>query len=295
MRFFPRSLNMGYSGGMEVPDNYLLIQSLLKAMQKGYLKAWDPVTQTEKWRVEYPCLGNGGVLATAGNLVFQGEIRGNFHAYAADSGTPLWEVSLPNSIVAAPITYRADGEQYVAILTGSGGGTLLAGGIQMNRSRETGKMLAFKLGGKVQLPPPPSEDPIPDPPQRIELTSEERSSAKALYMDHCLRCHGLNGVSNGQVPDLRRLAPVWHENFDAVVRLGMMEDAGMPSFGDVLGKRQVETIHAWLIELAWHDKELRAAPQWLVDLKVWFYDKLAAVIVWWMHRGLDADTPAQKV
>jgi len=71
MVFFPRSFNLGYDGSPP-PDNYLFTQALLKRMQKGYLKAWDPRTQKEVWRVEYPYLGNGGVLATAGDLIFQG-------------------------------------------------------------------------------------------------------------------------------------------------------------------------------------------------------------------------------
>ncbi len=295
MRFYPRSLNPGWLASMAAPDNYLLMQSVLRKVQTGYLKAWDPIGRREKWRVEYEYAGNGGVLATAGNLVFQGEIRGEFHAYAADSGKRLWQVALPNSIVAAPISYLAGDEQYVAVLTGSGGGTLLASGVDMARSRETGKMLAFKRGGSARLAPPPPEEPIPDPPKRIDLSSAERARAKEVYMDHCFRCHGLNAVSNRQVPDLRRLPPFWHENFESVVLDGMMKDAGMPPFGDVINRREAETIHAWLIELAWQDKELRESPKWLVALKMWFYDKLADAAAWWMHRDLQPETRAEEL
>jgi quinohemoprotein ethanol dehydrogenase len=47
----------------------------------GYLLAWNPVTQSEVWRVQHPGLWNGGTLATAGGLVFQGTADGYFEAY----------------------------------------------------------------------------------------------------------------------------------------------------------------------------------------------------------------------
>ena len=53
----------------------------------GYLRAWDPVTQKEAWRVEHPGAWNGGMLRTAGDLVFQGNADGVFGAYDAASGT----------------------------------------------------------------------------------------------------------------------------------------------------------------------------------------------------------------
>lgn len=66
--------------------------------------------------------------------------------------------------------------------------------------------------------------------QDRRLTEEARVKARQLCMDHCMRCHGVNAVSNKQVPDLRRLDPRWHTNFQPVVREGMTEGAGMPSF-----------------------------------------------------------------
>ncbi len=58
------------------------------ASVRGYLKAWDPVTQKEVWRVEQPGAWNGGVLSTAGGLVFEGNAAGTFNAYSADKGAP---------------------------------------------------------------------------------------------------------------------------------------------------------------------------------------------------------------
>ena len=82
--------------------------------------AWDPRAQEAAWQAPYPLAWNGGVLATAGGLVFQGSGDGAFHAYASRDGERLWSFPTQTGIIAAPITYRAQGEQYVAILAGWG-------------------------------------------------------------------------------------------------------------------------------------------------------------------------------
>ena len=87
----------------------------------GRLIAWDPVQQKEAWRVEHVSPWNGGTLATAGNLVFQGTADGRFVAYDAKNGAKLWEVPTGTGVVAAPATYEVDGKQYVSIAVGWGG------------------------------------------------------------------------------------------------------------------------------------------------------------------------------
>src|SRR3546814_1242167 len=57
----------------------------------GALLAWDPVAQKPRWKVHHDFLWNGGVLSTAGNLVFQGTADGYFTAYDAESGKQLWQ------------------------------------------------------------------------------------------------------------------------------------------------------------------------------------------------------------
>ncbi len=107
--------------------------------------------------------GSGGVLATAGNLVFQGTISATLAAYRADNGKKVWEMPVQNVPVAAPITYMVDGEQYVAVNAGWGGGLA-----HVERSNYTklflGKprLLVFKIGGKAKLPPlPPASRIVP--------------------------------------------------------------------------------------------------------------------------------------
>ena len=87
---------------------------------RGHLLAWDPIAQRKVWDVEHPSGWNGGVLSTAGGLVFQGDATGYFSAYEAGTGVKLWSYPVRQGIVAPPITYSVDGEQYVALLSGAG-------------------------------------------------------------------------------------------------------------------------------------------------------------------------------
>ena len=64
-------------------------------------------------------------VATAGDVVFWGDINRKFRAFDADSGKILWETSLPGPISNSTITYAVNGKQYVAVLVGNGG--LMAG------------------------------------------------------------------------------------------------------------------------------------------------------------------------
>ena len=104
------------------PDERKAIAQYADAHSAGWLSAWDPVTQKEVWRGPVGKKGSGGVLATAGNLVFEGTIGTSFAAYRASDGKQLWELPVQNVPIAAPITYMLDGEQYIAVNAGWGGG-----------------------------------------------------------------------------------------------------------------------------------------------------------------------------
>ena len=89
----------------------------------GELVAWDPVRATQVWSARDPRLPlYSGVLATAGDLVFYGQMDGWFHAVDARDGTPLWKFKTASGIIGNPITYLGpDGKQYVAVYSGIGG------------------------------------------------------------------------------------------------------------------------------------------------------------------------------
>ncbi|MGH8228794.1 MAG: PQQ-dependent dehydrogenase, methanol/ethanol family, partial [Steroidobacteraceae bacterium] len=119
---------------------------------RSYLLAWNPLTQTAAWRAADSANG-GGVLATAGGLVFQGRSRegllGELDAYRADDGKRLWRWKTPNAISAGPITYSAAGKQYVVVASGASFYQSMGA---RARVPQYGKLVAFALDGKVQLP-----------------------------------------------------------------------------------------------------------------------------------------------
>ena len=77
----------------------LLQQWLAAPAATGRLVAWDPIAQAARWRVDLPVVNSGGVLTTAGNLVFQGGSDGRFVGYRATDGTVLWEFDAGTGIM----------------------------------------------------------------------------------------------------------------------------------------------------------------------------------------------------
>jgi quinohemoprotein ethanol dehydrogenase len=239
------------------------IKAQLKDSLKGHLAAWDPATQREIWRVQYEHPWNGGVLSTAGDLVFQGDAMGNFAAFDARSGARLWSVATGTGILAPPITYEAGGEQYVAIEVGWGGAFGLAAG-ELARDAHVAtnapRVFAFKLGGAAALPVPDNTpkrglDPPPDvaPAAGIE-------SGKAIYHTYCSTCHGDSAVSTGVLPDLRYSPDLGDADaFARIVREGVLEQRGMISFGAELSADDVERIRAYVIRRAHESLQTDAA------------------------------------
>ncbi len=87
----------------------------------GALIAWDPVTQTERWRAPGGGSIGGGTVTTAGNLVFQVVPDGRLMAYSADKGEKLLEVQTGlRGGMGPPITYQLDGKQYISVMGGTG-------------------------------------------------------------------------------------------------------------------------------------------------------------------------------
>ncbi|MCF7982315.1 MAG: PQQ-dependent dehydrogenase, methanol/ethanol family [Pseudomonadales bacterium] len=224
----------------------------IKASLKGRLLAWDPVRQEPKWQVEHANIWNGGVVSTATNLVFQGNGEGFLNAYSADQGKKLWSFFAQTGIMAAPISYAVDGEQYIAVMAGWGGGVpLIIGGMLTDAANQNvSRLLVFKLGGDKQLPPlqvPHKElnpPPMTAPPETVQR-------GKALYHKYCGACHGNSVISGGILPDLRytQLHPVW----DQIVLDGLLSDRGMVSFRQVLTEQDAAAIQAYVIARAHQD------------------------------------------
>ena len=216
---------------------------------KGHLAAWDPVTQQEKWRVQHETSWNGGVLTTAGNLVFQGRSDGTFAAYTADEGELVWEFPTHIGIIAAPVTYEVDGEQYVSVVAGWGGAFALASGVPRHRGNvlSEGRILTFKLGGEDSLPEPNVAFlELPEPPD-VDYTAEQVASGEKLYHQYCSVCHGPGAVSSGGgTPDLRYSGPEVHAAWDAIVLQGAYTGKGMVGFDHVLDQAGSRAIQAYI-------------------------------------------------
>jgi alcohol dehydrogenase (cytochrome c)/quinohemoprotein ethanol dehydrogenase len=218
------------------------------AKEKGFLLAWDPVAQKEIWRAPHDGPWNGGVLTTAGNLVFQGTADGDFNAYRADTGEKLWSMPVQTGVIAGPMSYEVGGGQYIALLVGFGGGyALLGGGLPPYERRNISRVLAFKLDGKASLPPLSTQTALVlDPPPQ---TAGAATVAKGrhLYSRYCITCHGIDAVSGGLVPDLRRSGLLGNNGWFSVVLGGALQKQGMVSFAKVLDHPKASAIRAYVI------------------------------------------------
>ncbi|HZP85808.1 MAG TPA: PQQ-dependent dehydrogenase, methanol/ethanol family [Burkholderiales bacterium] len=93
----------------------------------GEFMAWDPVAGRKVWSIKEQFMTMGGVLATAGDVVFYGTTDGWFRAIDARSGQALWSTKLGSGVVAPPITYLGpDGRQYLAVYSGVGGAAMVS-------------------------------------------------------------------------------------------------------------------------------------------------------------------------
>jgi len=230
-------------------------QKAAAELLRGHLLAWDPLRQQARWRVEHPVAWNGGVLATAGNLVFQGTATGELAAYAADTGERLWSHDAQTAVLAGPVTYAVDGRQYVAVMAGWGTAFGIESGIVAKWAgvRPLNRILAYALEGDDRLPPLPPPPAVPEPPPHT-ASAETVVEGKRLYHRYCTRCHGDAAISAGVLPDLRHADAGTHARWGAIVLGGARLAKGMPAFGQYLDETQSEAIRAYVIKRA-HDPE----------------------------------------
>lgn len=251
----------------------LLYRAAQRATHIGSLVAWDPVKQEERWRIDFNKPWSMSMLATAGNLVFQGSHDGWLKAYRADDGEPVWQGKTQIATIAPPISYSVDGEQYIAVTAGWGGFMGMMGGGNIEHTESKGRVLAFKLGGKDQLPKTIDEPQMPAPPE-LNASSEQLDEGAQLYSMHCGRCHGPAAQSGGMVPDLRFMSAETHRIFDAIVIGGIYADQGMASFAEDLTVEQSELIHQYLISEVHAYQAMEDSPNWWNQLKLWVYERV---------------------
>jgi quinohemoprotein ethanol dehydrogenase len=229
------------------------------------LRAFDPVTGKTAWEVETSSgiRGyDGGVMSTASNLIFQGRGSGELWVYAADTGKVLKVIATGSHILAAPMTYVVNGEQYVAVQAGYGGAAITIGPIPPSSAalkyENVNRLIVFKLGGgEVPRPPLRAEGPFPKPPNQT-ASAERIKAGEVKFVEECSRCHVLGPSST---PDLRRLGPELHAAFKDIVLHGMLGPAGMERFDDLISEQDADNIQAYLIDQSWAAyKAQQAAP-----------------------------------
>lgn len=243
--------NLGIdTSAARLPDDQEVIEAV-QAATLGHLAAWDPVAQEERWRVQYPGPWNGGVLSTAGDLVFQGTAAGYLKAYDASSGTELWESPTQSAIVAPPVTYEVDGEQYLTVMAGWGGiFTIITGPLSLSSgpTLDNSRILTFKIGGEATLPD--FELAALDLPDMtgVEIDRELAEQGFAVYDRYCGPCHGAGAVGSGVIQDLRYSAiPSDPTAFSTVVLDGIFASQGMVGFGSELDADDAEAIRHYIM------------------------------------------------
>ena len=222
----------------------------LRAMLTGMLVAWDPVAGKPRWMAPRKFPWNSGILATAGGLVFQGTSEGFLEAFDAATGKQVWSYETQNGIIAPPVTYRVDGEQYVAVMVGYGGAIIAAPLAAPDRPISLkGRLMVFKLGGtataaKYEMPEKIALD------LSATTVAADPKAGFDIYMRHCQVCHG-HSATGGLLPDLRYSPAIQDAaTWKSIVWDGANASRGMVSFSSWLNQKEMEDIRAYVVQQA---------------------------------------------
>ena len=252
-KHYPMGTNMGLDFVTTSMPQDPKVKAQVMDSLKGHVTAWDPINQREVWTVGLKGPWNGGIVSTAGNILFEGNATGEFAAYRADNGAKLWSFDAQSPVMAGPVTFTVGNDEYVAVLSGWGGTYALVPGILSFKSGNThniSRILVFKLNGAARLPPVP-----PDPARTLSTAPDTASAAAVdhgfrLYVHYCSSCHGDAVVSGGETPDLRYSPLLATDGFFAVVLGGALKDNGMVSWSPVLSHKDAEDVRAYIIHRA---------------------------------------------
>ena len=217
---------------------------------KSALIAWDPVKQRAAWAQPTQGAFSGGVLSTAGDLVFQGQADGYITAYSAAEGRRVWAFYSATAALGAPISFAVGKRQYVSILNGPTQGA--AGSLGAISARfgwdsraHPRRLLTFVLDGTGELPATPvptTATPIDGPGVSVDDAFVKEG---VQLFAKCQWCHGAGAIAGGGAPDLRAsLSPLVSASFASVVR-GGQETRGMPKFEE-LTDRELEALRQYI-------------------------------------------------
>lgn len=234
-----------------------------KIKPRGEVVAIDLASNAVKWRTTTSKLPmNGGLLHTAGGLVFQGLADGRLLAFDAGTGKVLWSRQTGGAIRAAPSTVMLDGEQYIVVATGNGAASASASLVgrysSTPESRTPPRLLAFKLGATAAYPALAKAERPPAPPVPRQDAALARRGETLFAAYSCEYCHGTDGGASvgGGVPNLNR-TQLDLALFRGVVQGGDRKAGGMPEFKD-LSDADVAALYAYVVNSGWDAHEGRA-------------------------------------
>jgi quinohemoprotein ethanol dehydrogenase len=233
-----------------------------KVKPSGQVVAIDLVRNEVKWRTTTSRLPvNGGLLHTAGGLVFQGLADGRLLAFDEETGKVLWSRQTGGAIRAAPTTVMLDGEQYILVPTGNGAASASASLVSRYsstaESRTAPRLLAFKIGGTAAYPELAKAEPAPAPPVPRQNAAVAKKGEALFAAYQCEYCHGTDGGASvgGGVANLNR-TQVDLAGFKGVVQGGERRAGGMPRFKD-MPDADAAALYAYIINTAWDAHEGR--------------------------------------
>ncbi|MEJ2530248.1 MAG: PQQ-dependent dehydrogenase, methanol/ethanol family [Halioglobus sp.] len=241
--------NVGFDRMGNSPPAIPNLDEVIDSQFSGQLVAWDPVKQEARWKASPGRPSGGGLLSTAGGLVFQGGGDNQLLAYDAASGELLWSAEVQTTAMAPPVSYSLDGEQYIAIAVGFGGGLAAEGGTVAHHWNvpNISRVMTFKLGGKHQLPPVPEDRREMPEPAPVTASADVIERGHVVYARHCSYCHGDGLRTGGVTPDLRWSSPQVHEIWQDIVRGGMLKARGMVNFSEFVTEEDAEAIRQYVL------------------------------------------------
>jgi quinohemoprotein ethanol dehydrogenase len=165
--------------------------------------------------------------------------------------------------MAAPVTYEIDGEQYIAVAAGWGGGVIATGRVEeaiITEFHNENRVIAFKLGATKPIPmSTPRDQTVPTPPA-LTASAGEIAQGKSVYNRYCMACHGFAAASSLIVPDLRYMSAERHEAFEDIVVRGIFQGNGMPPFEGYLKPEEIAPLYGYIVAESQkaYDEQLKA-------------------------------------
>ncbi|TFJ94389.1 PQQ-binding-like beta-propeller repeat protein [Lentibacillus salicampi] len=210
---------------------------------RGTVTAIDVKTNEIVWQNDWDTLAYSGILTTAGNLMFTGHNDGRIIAYDATNGEKVWEFMTDAGANAPPITYKADGKQYISIFSA---GNSLAG------TQHGDKIYTFSLEGDYESAEDMPEDEINVSPVQDKMKFQQGKDTDSgnnavdqglnVYENNCLSCHGEDGSGGHNGPNLQQT----DMNQEQLIKQIKNGGGGMPGFEGTLSEEEINSVIDYL-------------------------------------------------